>query len=112
MAGHTYPMKARLLLLILLLPLLALGQTRERPDYRRKASTLTLTRIVDRMALILSDGSAWEVRNEDRSKSNAWQAGKKIAVYWTKHREWPYRLVFDPGSAEAKMVSAQYMKRL
>src|SRR5688500_3608132 len=102
-------MRARLFLLTLLLSLLAVAPAQDRPDYRRRTSTLKLVRMIDGAAFALSDGSAWEVRNEDRGRAREWEMGRKVAVYWTRHREWPYRLIIDPGTQKERVVSAEYM---
>jgi hypothetical protein len=106
-------MKARLLLLVLLLPLLTFGQSANAPAYRRKAGTLTVANVIERgLVVLLSDGSGWEVRPEDRGKSDTWQRGKKVGVYATDDATYPYRLIYDPAMRDTTVVSAKYLKRL
>jgi hypothetical protein len=74
------------MVLILVANALASGGSAPRP--------LTVTELVDSGTVVfLSDGSAWEVRNENRSKLQKWPRNAAISVYRTDDRDWPYRLV-------------------
>jgi hypothetical protein len=64
------------------------------------------------VALFLSDGTAWEIRAENRSKTVSWPKGASIGVYKIADSPYPYRLVLRPGKADSQIVSAMRLQRI
>ena len=78
----------------------------------QKYKTLALSAVAARGCLIyLTDGSAWEVRTEDRDKVTKWPLKTAVAVYYTNDSGWPYRLILKPGKADGDIVSAKRLVR-
>ncbi len=79
----------------------------------QKHKTLALSAVAARGCLIyLTDGSAWEVRTEDRDKASKWTLKTAVAVYKTNDTGWPYRLILKPGKAVGDIVSAKRLARV
>ncbi len=62
--------------------------------------------------MYLTDGSAWEIRVENRPKAAAWPAKTLVGVYRVDDREWPYRLIARPGKANGEVVGARRLVRI
>jgi hypothetical protein len=83
------------------------------PQKSRARRSPTITASVDSgVALYLSDGSAWEIRPENRPKTAGWPKGVSIGVYKTADGPYPYRLVLRPGKADGEIVSAKRLQRI
>ncbi len=82
-------------------------------DVKHSSAQTKLTAIVDSgTVLYLSDGSAWEIRRENRAKAAAWPKGEVIATYQANDREFPYRLVLRPGRDDGDVISANRLVRV
>jgi hypothetical protein len=57
------------------------------------------------VVVYLSDGSAWEVRNENRPSAASWKAGTFVRVYSIQDSGWPYRLATNPGMSSGDIIS-------
>lgn len=75
--------------------------------------TLTLTASADSACVLyLSDGSAWEIRGENRPKAASWPMKTQIGVYKVEDREFAYRLVLRPGKSNGDIVAARRLVRI
>ena len=98
----------RKLLLIIVLALACIGSTGG-----GKPKMLTLTASADAACVLyLSDGTAWEIRVENRPKANAWPMKTQIGIYKVEDREFPYRLVLRPGKSNGDIVAARKLIRI
>lgn len=78
-----------------------------------KPKTLSISATVDRGTMLcLTDGSAWEVRPENRPKVASWPMKTQVAVYKIDDREFPYRLVLRPGKSDGDIVAARRLTRI
>jgi hypothetical protein len=64
------------------------------------------------VVLYLSDGSAWEIRQENRAAAAGWPMHAPVGVYRTEDRDFPFRLVRNPGKADGSVLSAKRLYRL
>lgn len=64
------------------------------------------------VVVYLSDGSAWEVRVENRAKVSKWATDSPISVYRTSDTDFPFRLVLRPGDAGGEIVSVKRLTRV
>lgn len=77
------------------------------------AKPVTITARAGSAAVVyLSDGTAWEIRPENRPLAATWPAKTPIGVYKVDDRDWQYRLVLRPGKSDGDMVAARKMRRI
>lgn len=79
-----------------------------------QSQQLTLSKVIDSGSTVfLSDGSAWEIRSENRQRATQWPLRRRIRLYRTSDTAgFPYRLVLlSEGQPEA-VISARALKRL
>jgi hypothetical protein len=96
--------------LFLLLVLLSTCSAMAGDGQKRALSVMTSADAA--CVLYLSDGSAWEVRVENRPKAGAWPAKTPVGVFKVDDREWPYRIVARPGKANGEVVAARRLVRI
>lgn len=79
---------------------------------KERRSLHIVTSIDSATVLMLSDGSAWEIRTENRTKAAAWSKDGSLRVYKVDDRDFPYRIVIDAGKASSGVVSAKRLTRV
>lgn len=62
--------------------------------------------------LYLTDGSAWEVRAENREQAASWPLKTQVAIYRTNDSAWPYRLILRPGKPDGDILSAKRLVKV
>lgn len=78
-----------------------------------RSKTLTVKSKIDHGCVVfLSDGTGWEIRQENRAKVDAWPAKARVAIYKINDRGFPYRIVLDPDGGSGDVVSANRLLRV
>ena len=78
----------------------------------RRSASRGVARAGSAAVVYLSDGTAWEIRPENRPLAATWPAKTPIGVYKVDDRDWQYRLVLRPGKSDGDMVAARKMRRI
>ena len=103
---------ARFALLLTLLCVFSFGMTQRRPAKHGQTPLAVSTTADSGLVLYLSDGSAWEIRHENRDKAKAWPKGARVGIYRTEDHDYPYRLLLRPGQSDGDIISAKRLQRV
>jgi hypothetical protein len=83
------------------------------PQRTRPHRPLTVAATLEAGVVVyLSDGSAWEIRAENRQKAAVWPKGVVVGVYKANSGQYPYRLVLRPGKPDGVVVSAILLRHV